>query len=405
MEELRGLENGIRTAEKADLERVSRLLESKYEVVGLIGSGGMGNVYYGRSKADPALEVAIKVLHPEFVSDPTLCARFIREAELLQKVQHPGIVAFYDARSENGIAYYVMECVIGVSLEQLIRKNSVPLEEVPELVIKICEALHAVHSVGIIHRDLKPANIMVLESYDIKLTDFGIARPENSQLTHHNEIVGSVCYIPPEIWIGEDPTPSVDLYSLGIVMYELLTGKVPFDGSSPGDLMRKHLQSIPEPPKDSNPAIPSYLNRITLSLLSKSKLDRPKDALSVIEKIQKARGATSSTHTFTGYKQDTEEFLRVLEVSNNEDSENMGAPSASDEKIAKAPVSPSILSEQKLEKPTKVSVEAPADKEPESSEENEMGLLETLTTVEKIGIAALFSLLLITSGSLVYFLL
>jgi serine/threonine protein kinase len=315
MNEFSAIEKGVKKAEDADLERVSRLLASTYEVIGLIGSGGMGNVYFARSHELSGQEVAVKVLHPEFANDPTLRARFLREAELLKKVTHPGVVTFYDAKTENGIAYYAMECITGRTLEDYIKKDKFPGEKIPDLIIKICEALHAVHSVGIIHRDLKPANIMITDSFDIKLTDFGIARPENSQLTHHNEIVGSVCYIPPEIWIGEDPTLSVDLYSLGVVMYELFTGKVPFDGSSPGDLMRKHLQTLPVPPRDLNPKTPLYLNRLTLSLLSKSKFDRPKDALAVIEKINKAKGSITTSHVFNGYEHDTQEFLRALDNS------------------------------------------------------------------------------------------
>jgi serine/threonine protein kinase len=315
MNEFSAMERGVKQAEDADLERVSRLLASTYEVVGLIGSGGMGNVYFARSNELAGQEVAVKVLHPEFANDPTLRARFLREAELLKKVNHPGVVTFYDAKTENGIAYYAMECITGRTLEDYIKREIFPNEKISELVIKICEALHAVHSVGIIHRDLKPANIMITDSFDIKLTDFGIARPENSQLTHHNEIVGSVCYIPPEIWIGEDPTLSVDLYSLGVVMYELLTGNVPFDGNSPGDLMRKHLQTLPVSPRDVNPKTPLYLNRLTLSLLSKSKFDRPKDALAVIEKINKAQGSITTSHVFNGYENDTQEFLRALDSS------------------------------------------------------------------------------------------
>lgn len=335
MNEFTAIEKGVKQAEDADLERVSRLLASSYEVIGLIGSGGMGNVYFARSHELSGKEVAVKVLHPEFANDPTLRARFLREAELLKKVTHPGVVAFYDAKTENGIAYYAMECITGRTLEDHIKKGMFSGEKIPELIIKICEALHAVHSVGIIHRDLKPANIMITDSFDIKLTDFGIARPENSQLTHHNEIVGSVCYIPPEIWIGEDPTLSVDLYSLGVVVYELLTGKVPFDGSSPGDLMRKHLQTLPVPPRELNPKTPLYLNRLTLTLLSKSKFDRPKDALAVIEKINKAQGSITTSHVFNGYEHDTQEFLRALDNSGIRDDSVKKDPQVLNEKCEK----------------------------------------------------------------------
>lgn len=392
-----GLETGVRRAERHDLERVSRLLGDTYEIVALIGSGGMGNVYFGRSNDNPSIEVAIKVLHPEFVNDEVLCARFLREAELLQKVRHPGIVAFYDASTDKGIAYYVMECVTGVTLEDYIKKGNFPLEKIPDLIIKVCEALHAVHSVGIIHRDLKPANIMVTEDFDVKLTDFGIARPENSQLTHHNEIVGSVCYIAPEIWIGEEPTPSLDLYSLGIVMYELLTGQVPFDGSSPGELMRKHLQSVPIPPNDINPSVPSYLNRITLSLLSKSKIDRPKDALVVVERIKKAIGSLTSSHTFSGYKQDTEEFLRVLDSEADENRNFVQHQPVF--KTKKSHSEPSILKENTslVSNNEFISNE---NEEKELSNTVSVEILDALSSNEKLGIIVLLVLMVLASGAI-----
>lgn len=393
MENLSGLDKGVRAAQDTDLKRVSQLLEADYDVIALIGSGGMGNVYFGRSKENPSLEVAIKVLHPEYLNDPTLSARFLREAELLRKVQHPGIVSFYDAKCENGIAYYVMECVVGTTLEKLIQDNSIPLQEIPTLIIRICEALHSVHSVGIIHRDLKPANILVLDSFDIKLTDFGIARPENSQLTHHNEIVGSVCYIAPEIWIGEEPGPSVDLYSLGIVMYELLTGKVPFDGSSPGELMRKHLQIAPSPPKDLDSAIPSYLSKLTISLLSKSKHERPKDALAVIDNINKGLGSRTSSHSFSNFRQDTEEFLRTLEVSNEE--ENLS-------KQCEENKSPKILSKEfkSLEKNEKNSSE-PHNKEL-SLQNNKISLNEKKLLYYGVGL--ILGMIALTLGLITYLL-
>lgn len=310
------LSEGVKAIEDVDLRRISELLKPDYEILGLVGSGGMGNVYLARSLLLGGKEVAVKVLHPEFVNDHTLKARFLREAELLQRVDHPGVVSFYDARTQNGIAFYVMESVRGVSLEEHLKSGSFPEDKIPDCIISLCEALHAIHSVGIVHRDFKPGNILITDSFQVKLTDFGIARPEQSQLTHHNEIVGSVCYIAPEIWIGEEPTSSVDLYSLGVVIYELLTGEVPFDGGSPGDLMRKHLQSQVVPPKSLNEKVPGYLNRLVLSLLSKSKFDRPKDALSVVESVKRAMGSLTTSHTFVAYAHDTQEFLRVVESSN-----------------------------------------------------------------------------------------
>ena len=177
----------------------------------------------------------------------------------------------------------------------------------------MCEALASIHEQGIVHRDLKPANIILTDDLEPKIADFGIARVENSQLTHHNEILGSVLYIAPEIWIGEEPTLSIDLYGLGIILYEMVTGKTPFEGSSPGELMRKHLQSQPTAPKDINPQLPSYINRLIIRLLSKQSSERPKDANEIIHILQRHISVSSNTQPFRAYRADTQEFLKAVD--------------------------------------------------------------------------------------------
>lgn len=306
---------GIQKVEDQELRSIRAAFSENYNIIRLLGTGGMGNVYLGKSLNLQGREVAIKVLHPEFTTDETLLARFIREAELLKQVRHPRIVEVIEASVINGVTFYVMEFVSGISLEKKLKEKDFPIQNVPSIALKILDALNAIHTVGIIHRDLKPGNIMITEEGDIKLTDFGIARPENSQLTHHNEIVGSVCYIPPEIWIGEEPTAQVDLYSLGVVLYELATGSVPFDGSSPGDLMRKHLQVLPEDPSKLNPALPFYLGKIIMKLLAKKRGDRPASALDVSEMIKANLAERDKIKNFTEFKQDTNEFLRAVESS------------------------------------------------------------------------------------------
>lgn len=306
---------GVRKVEEAEFSTVKSILMPRYEIERVIGTGGMGNVYLGRARFLNRKEVAIKVLHPEFTSDQTLLARFIREGDLLRKVHHPRVVEVYEASSVGGITFYSMELVNGSSLESIIKQGKFPLSKLTEIALKILDALNAVHTVGIIHRDLKPANIMITDDWDIKLTDFGIARPENSQLTHHNEIVGSVCYIAPEIWIGEEPSSKVDLYSLGVVLYELATGNVPFDGSSPGDLMRKHLQLTPEDPSKLNPNLPYFMGKIIMKLLAKQKSERPASALEVAEYIKSNLEKKSEVKTFVAYRQDTSEFLKAVETS------------------------------------------------------------------------------------------
>lgn len=307
---------GVKNVEELEISTLRAILSPRYDILELIGAGGMGNVYLAKARfLENAPLVALKVLHQEFCSDQTLLARFIREADLLKRVNHSRIVKVYEANSVKGVTYYSMELITGSSLEDVLKLEQYSEDKIPDLALKILDALNAIHTAGIIHRDLKPANIMLTQEGDIKLTDFGIARPENSQLTHHNEIVGSVCYIAPEIWIGEEPTARVDLYSLGVVLYELATGNVPFDGSSPGDLMRKHLQAIPEDPSKINPRIPYYMGKVILKLLTKQKADRPSSALEVSDMIRANLDKKTEVKSFVAYRQDTSEFLRAVENS------------------------------------------------------------------------------------------
>ena len=320
---------GVESAVQAELDSIRASFSDAYEILELIGCGGMGNVYLAHPVNSPDQKMAIKVLHPEFGADETLLARFVREAELLKKVDHPGVVSIYDAGKKGNSIYYAMELVSGASLDEYLDANKFSVDDLPIITLNICEALNAIHAAGIIHRDLKPANIMLAEDWNIKLTDFGIARPESSDLTHHNEIVGSVCYISPEIWIGETPTASVDLYALGIVLYELITGQVPFEGGSPGELMRKHLQSKPVEPIAINPDCPIFFNSLIVNLLAKQKKDRPRSALDIISKVKREYSASHETKTFVAFEHDTQEFLMAMETSSThqiarqEESENI----------------------------------------------------------------------------------
>lgn len=312
---LEELNKGIDKKFDQELLQIARILSPTYKLLKVVGSGGMGNVYLAEAPHLGQAPVAIKVLHPEYALDESLLQRFLREAELLQKVEHPNVVKVYEANSVSGVTFYVMEYAPGKTLESVLKEGPFPISKLSDFILSISGALLAIHQKGIIHRDLKPANIILAENFMPKLMDFGIARPENSQLTHHNEIVGSVCYIAPEIWIGEEPSASVDLYSLGVVLYEMTTGKVPFDGSSPGELMRKHLQQAPVPPKDLQAGMPSYVNRLILRLLSKQKQDRPRDAFEIINIVEKNISVSTENKKFRAYRLDTEEFLRVVDTS------------------------------------------------------------------------------------------
>jgi len=271
------------------------IIAGRYRVIKTLGTGGMGSVYLAADSVLGDEKVAIKVLHANFVHDETQLARFMREVQLMRKVNHRNVVRTFDVGTE-GYTYFTMEYVNGIQLETLIADTNISRDELVSYLVQICEALRAIHAAGIIHRDLKPANILVLKDGTIRVTDFGVARPEVSNLTGHDEIVGSVCYIAPEIWLGKKITHSADLYALGIILYEMLTGTVPFDGTSPAMLMRAHLDRAPRPPKEIEPSVPAWLNKLTLKLLAKSPSDRPRDAKEVIEYLKLHASEGRGTH-------------------------------------------------------------------------------------------------------------
>lgn len=308
------------------------LIAGRYRILKPLGTGGMGSVYLAADRLLGDEKIAIKILHTGFVNDETQMARFLREVQLMRKVNHKNVVRTYDVGTDREYNYFTMEFVPGMQLEKLLGPKGVPQDEIVGYATQLCEALQAVHAAGIVHRDLKPGNILVLEDGTLRITDFGVARPEISNLTAHDEIVGSVCYIAPEIWLGKKITASVDLYALGIILYELATGQVPFDGESPAMLMRSHLDKAPTPPKQLNPAVELWMSKLILRLLAKSVNDRPRDAKEVLEYIKLHSGSgsldQSGAHTTVQpFFEELESKSRILTTIQAADSPNFGRSS------------------------------------------------------------------------------
>jgi len=292
---------------------IGTVIAKRYTIERSLGSGGMGAVYLVRDAYMEDRAVALKVLHPDLVVDEKQTQRFLREVQLMRRVDQENVVRTFDIGTDDEVVYFTMEYVPGRPLESFIEGQIFPMQKMDLLITQVCAGLQAIHKAGIIHRDLKPANILVLDDYRIKITDFGVARPEYSDLTAHNEIIGSALYIAPEVWLGTKLTPSVDLYSLGVVLYELTTGVLPFDGDSPAALMRMHLEYKPNGPKLLNADIPPWLNKLILQLLAKSVEERPRDAGEVIDYV--------AMQTGTGEKRDSgdaagksDEFMSALEA-------------------------------------------------------------------------------------------
>ena len=305
----------------------------RYEVIKPLGRGGMGCVYLATDTVLGNEQIAIKILHTDYVQDEGLLQRFLREVQLMRQVSHRNVVRTYDVGSDQNMVYFTMEYVPGVGLDKIIQNHGYLKGEAPHLIIQICEGLEAIHNANIVHRDLKPGNLLVLEDATVRITDFGVARPEVSRITAHNEIVGSVCYIAPEVWLGATPDPSVDLYSLGIILYEFVTGDVPFDGGSPHELMRLHTDINPVPPRDHNPDCPPWLNKLVLRLLEKSPIARPRNAREIINyvKLHAYRERAKEDGSRDNLSYGSDDFIKQLEAKSQESAQTVEAETREDE--------------------------------------------------------------------------
>ncbi len=264
------------------------VLGNRYELLEKIGGGGMAIVYKARCRLLNRY-VAVKILRDEFTEDEEFVRRFGIEAQSAASLSHPNIVPIYDVGNENGIYYIVMEYVDGITLKKYIdEKGSLEWREAVNIAIQICSAIEHAHSKKIIHRDIKPQNILVTKNGIAKVTDFGIARAATtSTITMAGSTIGSVHYFSPEQARGGYIDEKSDLYSLGIVLYEMVTGDIPFDGESPIAVALKHIQQNPVPPIEINKKIPKALNDIILKAMKKELLNRYQNASEMLEDLNR----------------------------------------------------------------------------------------------------------------------
>lgn len=254
-------------------------INDRYQIIKNIGEGGMANVYLAM---DTILnrKVAVKVLRGDLADDPKFVRRFQREALSASSLSHPNIVEMYDVGEDNGKYYIIMEYIEGRTLKQLIKKRgTLTISEVVDIMIQLSSGLAHAHEGYIIHRDVKPQNIMILEDGGVKITDFGIATALNAtQLTQTNSIMGSVHYLPPEQASGNGSTTRSDIYSLGIMMYELLTGLLPFKGDNAVEIALKHLKEEVPSIKEINNSIPQSIENVIIKSTAKNPKNRYNDA-------------------------------------------------------------------------------------------------------------------------------
>jgi serine/threonine-protein kinase len=267
------------------------LIDGRYRVISRLGSGGMADVFLAE---DDQLErkVALKLLHRRFSEDPGFVERFRREAQSAAGLQHPNVVSVFDRGAYDGTYYIAMEYLPGRSLKQVIREEA-PLDPLRaiDIAIQILKAARFAHRHGVIHRDLKPHNVIVDEAGHAKVTDFGIARAGASDMTETGSIMGTAQYLSPEQAQGHAVSASSDLYSIGVVLYEMLTGHVPFDAEAAVTIALKHVSEAPAAPTRVNPGIPPELEQVVLWALNKNPADRPRDADQLIAALESARAA------------------------------------------------------------------------------------------------------------------
>ena len=255
-----------------------KVLGGRYEVQDKIGTGGMATVYRGRD-AVLGRTVAIKTMLPQYATDPSFAARFKQEAQAAAALQSPYIVSIFDWGRDADTYYIVMEYLRGTDLKSGIRKHgALDCKKVAQIGSQIAQALSVAHRHDIIHRDIKPQNIMVQPDGNIKVMDFGIARAKNSHLTQDNSVLGTAHYVSPEQTQGHELGPTTDIYSLGIVMYESATGRVPFEGDDAITVALKQVNEQPVPPSQINPNVDPALESIILKCMQKNPADRYQSA-------------------------------------------------------------------------------------------------------------------------------
>jgi serine/threonine-protein kinase len=252
---------------------INTLFDGRYRILRKLGAGGMANVYLAEDE-ELGRRVAIKILNDRYANDELFIERFRREAKSAAGLSHPNIVSIYDRGQAEGTYYIAMEVIEGRSLKELIlTRGPLPIAQAIAFTLEILDALRFAHRHGIIHRDVKPHNILI-GGERLKVTDFGIARAGASQMTEAGSIMGTAQYLSPEQARGAPVTASSDLYSVGIVLYEMLTGKVPFSGDSAIEIAMKHLNELPKPPSKLRPEIPPELDHVVLRALAKAPEDR-----------------------------------------------------------------------------------------------------------------------------------
>lgn len=263
-----------------------RRLGGRYEVLGLLGEGGMSQVYRGRD-LKLGREVAIKIPRPEIARDQDARLRFVREGKSAAKLNHPNIVQVYDSSDEPDEPFLIMELVPGEDLRQRLQRGPLPPPQAVAMMVQVLSALECAHSKGVVHRDLSARNVLLDAHGSARVSDFGVAQALGDHtLTRTGEMLGSVSYMSPEQAQGKDSGPPTDLYAAGVLLFEMLTGRLPFTGDTPVQVALKHIQESPPSASQINPAVPPGLDQVILRALAKRPEDRFNSASEMARALQ-----------------------------------------------------------------------------------------------------------------------
>ena len=277
---------------------INMLFDGRYRIVRKLGSGGMADVYLAEDE-ELGRRIAIKILNDRHANDESFVERFRREAKNAAGLSHPNIVSIYDRGEAEGTYYIAMEYLDGRSLKELVvARGPLPIPDAIDATRQVLAALRFAHRKGVVHRDIKPHNVMADADGRLKVTDFGIARAGVSQMTEAGSIIGTAQYLSPEQARGAPVDQRSDLYSVGVVLYEMLTGTTPFSGESPVEIAMKHLSDPPRPPSVERPDIPPDLDMVVLRALAKSPDDRFQTAEEMdaeLERVSRGVGVTTET--------------------------------------------------------------------------------------------------------------
>jgi len=328
---------------------IDTLFDGRYRIQRKLGAGGMADVYLAEDQ-ELGRRVAIKILNGRHANDDQFIERFRREAKNAAALNHPNIVSIYDRGNAEDTYYIAMEYLDGKTLKELIvGRGKAPVNVAIEYARQILSALRFAHRHGIVHRDIKPHNVLVDSEGRVKVTDFGIARAGTSQMTETGSIVGTAQYLSPEQARGGEVDQRSDLYSLGVVLYELLTGKTPFEGDTPVEIAMKHLSNAPKPPSKLRPDIPEELDMVVLRALAKDPDDRYQSADEMEADLERvARGAPVAAATVDSATQVLQRVPPPTPSASDSTAATMIAPAPST-RLRDAPPPPPVVEDEEYE--------------------------------------------------------